>query len=290
MWDRLRRLERWLELGERPGAAVLEADGDGDLLRTGVDDIPALRQRCARVRAQCWDLRPRAARDEHLAVGPSWIAGAGDGLFSRVSLAAGDLVCRYGGQLHSARSAAALRERSYLMRIDQESNLRSCYVDPGPCLDVKARYINDCRTREGHNVAFRPVPEEGCAHIVALRDIAEGEELFMSYGAWYWDAHGGGTLLRPRCLAARLEALGAAVPTELARAAEGAAERGSGADGRDGRGGRDGGGSGSGGSGSDGDGGSGSSRDSDGSESDIDGVVEALECFKAFHRDQRPER
>ena len=33
---------------------------------------------------------------------------------------------------------------------------------------------------------FDKRPEEYCAHVTALRDIMDGEELFADYGRWYW--------------------------------------------------------------------------------------------------------
>ena len=47
-------------------------------------------------------------------------------------------------------------------------------------------YINDCLHPAGWNVEFVKQPAESCALVVALRDIAKGEEFFASYGKWYW--------------------------------------------------------------------------------------------------------
>ena len=41
-----------------------------------------------------------------------------------------------------------------------------------------------------HNVRFVKLWEERRADVVALRDIAAGEELFVSYGSNYWKVHG----------------------------------------------------------------------------------------------------
>lgn len=48
------------------------------------------------------------------------------------------------------------------------------------------RYINDCINQFGWNVAFLKSPEDSCAFVVATRDINEGEEIYVSYGKWYW--------------------------------------------------------------------------------------------------------
>lgn len=48
--------------------------------------------------------------------------------------------------------------------------------------DVTRRYINDCRNASLYNVAFRKLPEERKALVVALKDINPGEEIFVDYG------------------------------------------------------------------------------------------------------------
>lgn len=60
------------------------------------------------------------------------------------------------------------------------------YIDARTTLQVVARYINDCRNPALYNVVFDKKPEEGHALVVATRNIAAGEELYASYGKWYW--------------------------------------------------------------------------------------------------------
>lgn len=55
-----------------------------------------------------------------------------------------------------------------------------------PSYDHVRRYINDCINPAGWNVEFVKMPHLGCALVKATRDIAAGEELFVSYGAKYW--------------------------------------------------------------------------------------------------------
>ena len=57
-------------------------------------------------------------------------------------------------------------------------------------LHVLARYINDHADPSRHNVRFVKLWDERRADVVALRDIAAGEELFVSYGTNYWKVHG----------------------------------------------------------------------------------------------------
>ena len=49
-----------------------------------------------------------------------------------------------------------------------------------------ARYINDCRNKDGYNVTFLKSPEDCCAWVIATKDIICGEELFVDYGRLYW--------------------------------------------------------------------------------------------------------
>jgi hypothetical protein len=62
------------------------------------------------------------------------------------------------------------------------------FIDALPTKDVLARFINDPRLEERYNVAFEHIKEPDVWHcpVVAQRDIAIGEELFVSYGPRYW--------------------------------------------------------------------------------------------------------
>ncbi|CBJ33015.1 conserved unknown protein [Ectocarpus siliculosus] len=60
------------------------------------------------------------------------------------------------------------------------------YVDALDHPEVMARYINDCRNSWLYNVAFRKLPQESKALVVALKDIQPGQEIFVDYGRWYW--------------------------------------------------------------------------------------------------------
>ena len=262
---RLRDLERWYALGDRPSSQpssppvsvslssppppplppLLPPD-DSDLLASPVDDLGALRLRCDHVQEAMWAARPAPAVDAALRVGASIIAGAGDGLFATEAIGAGVACCFYSGNVHSLKSSMRLDDRSYLMRIgrpvaspwwchagrgegeeekrggivDAEADAPDCggkrahteavpspsspssstplaapldeiaagcvYVDPID-LRIKARYINDCVNPSGHNVRYVPIPAEERAHVVTLRAIEAGEELFVDYGAWYWE-------------------------------------------------------------------------------------------------------
>lgn len=68
------------------------------------------------------------------------------------------------------------------------------FVDALPTTNVLGRYINDpigpsgSVNEERCNVKFSHIQQPGIWHcpVIALRDIEEGEELFISYGPRYW--------------------------------------------------------------------------------------------------------
>mmetsp|Transcript_52016 Transcript_52016/g.156109 ORF Transcript_52016/g.156109 Transcript_52016/m.156109 type:complete len:159 (-) Transcript_52016:360-836(-) len=133
------------------------------------------------------------ARDDDLIPMPSGIAGAGRGLFfrprrpesdahpSRPIIRMGEVACYYCGHLHDFRSRGTLGDESYLMLVHGD-----LFVDPAPLEHIKARYINDPLNDRYVNCEFVPQPERLRCAVVATRDIAVGEELFVSYGEAYW--------------------------------------------------------------------------------------------------------
>lgn len=103
------------------------------------------------------------------------------GLFSKRAFLKGEIICKYVGDRLKTAEALRLKDKSYLMRLGEQS-----YVNAGPHKEVYSRYINDCINPAGWNVQFVKLPELGYALVVALRDIAPHEELFVDYGKRYW--------------------------------------------------------------------------------------------------------
>ena len=123
-----------------------------------------------------------------LAVRTSSVPGAGQGLFVERDVRKGQVVCAYTGQ--RINIAEMLRrkdpnDRAYVMGFGLNKYL--CARDRP---QVLARFINDHADPARHNVRFVKLWEERRADVVALRDIAAGEELFVSYGSNYWKVHG----------------------------------------------------------------------------------------------------
>ena len=74
-----------------------------------------------------------------------------------------------------------------MMRVGWDAVSSSiCWIDASSCTDVLARYINDPLLPVAYNVKFDKKPESGCAEVVATRDIAQGEEIYVDYGKDYW--------------------------------------------------------------------------------------------------------
>lgn len=158
---------------------------DLDLLHDECDDLDELRSRCLKVREQMNDCLPPHdhALDDQLVVKISSIPYAGKGLFNETgrTIKAGSTVCYYTGHRHNFKSQQSLQDKSYLLNVAAE-----IFVDPGPILAIKARYINDPLNEKIINCTFVPQPEHFRCAVVAKRDISPGEELFVSYGDQYW--------------------------------------------------------------------------------------------------------
>ena len=117
--------------------------------------------------------------DIGLAVRPSTIPDAGRGLFATRPFPRDAVVCVYTGDVLRTVEAVRLTDKAYLMRLGEQ-----VYVNATECdhSGVLARYMNDCCNDALYNVTFRKLPTRRCAEVVALRDIAPGEELNYDYG------------------------------------------------------------------------------------------------------------
>ena len=135
-----------------------------------------------------------------LAVKPSLIEGAGNGLFSEAAVQKGDWLCVYFGHQIS------LLDKLNASRSDKEASVSNLdyalggfkgmsSIDPGDTCCI-AKYVNDSilddsyDDRSGVNVEFVRSLPLGVAVIVAIRDIECDEELYVSYGKGYWKARG----------------------------------------------------------------------------------------------------
>lgn len=201
---RVENLCRWYELGVRPSLSEKEASPldvaahegkDDDLFASEADDLRRLLLRSIEAQDDLNTNLPPHPTTEHegsLRVAPSTIEGAGDGLFASAPIPRGAVVCHYAGYRHHYKSQQRLRDRAYVLKLQngwpKHDRRNDGFVDALPTKHVLARYINDARNEEKCNVAFEHIQEPGVWHcpVVARRDIAAGEELFVSYGPRYW--------------------------------------------------------------------------------------------------------
>ena len=106
---------------------------------------------------------------------------AGLGLFAARSFVEGQRICMYTGQRHGMKGEATRTPQGYVMILAD-----GLLIDAGPCPEVAARYANDNIRKDAINTCFKKEPKFLRAVLLAARDIAAGEELYVSYGKYYW--------------------------------------------------------------------------------------------------------
>lgn len=199
---RVQNLTKWYELGVRPSmssSSLLNQEAhaqDSDILQAEQDDLSTLQLRSLEAQDELntnLPPHPTGKYETQLEVAPSTIEGAGNGLFALTAIPKGDTVCHYTGYRHDYQSQKRLRDRSYVLKLQngwpKYDRRNDGFVDAHPTREVLARYINDPRNEDKCNVKFEYIQQPGVWHcpVVALRDIEVGEELFISYGPRYWE-------------------------------------------------------------------------------------------------------
>jgi hypothetical protein len=196
LFQRLETLETWRELAIRPTLKDCDPE-DQDLLTHEFDDVNELKHRCYQTRLKMNAVLPPVEIipkwDKYLLPRQSTIPEAGIGLFYEGSetIPEGTIICYYTGHLLDFRMSRTLQDTSYLMMVKGET-----FVDARTCLDVKARYINDPLNETAINCTF--VPMNYRSAVVTARTVQPGEELFATYGDYYWAQRQAlGTSLKP---------------------------------------------------------------------------------------------
>ena len=205
---RVQNLCKWYELGVRPSlssSSLLNLKAhegkDNDIFASKVDDLNTLLLRS--IQAQD-DLNtnlpphPLGEYEDQLKIAPSTIKDAGNGLFALVNIPKGATVCNYAGYRHHYQSQKRLKDRAYVLKLQngwpKHDRRNDGFINALPTKDVLARYINDPSgpigsiNEEKCNVKFEHIQEPNIWYcpVISLREIAEGEELFISYGPRYW--------------------------------------------------------------------------------------------------------
>ena len=136
-------------------------------------------------------LQPMFEREPKVYVDNSKADGGGKGLFARVKIKTGEVVCRYSGKLLSAKEATNLPANKWIADVELE-NGKVGGIDSSDAHNFSGRWAN-------HSLQYNAImvqDEEGIAYdmqsglhyveLEATRDIAKGEEIFTDYGKAYF--------------------------------------------------------------------------------------------------------
>lgn len=126
-----------------------------------------------------------------LLIKKSRIPNAGKGLYTTSFIRKGDLIVEYKGEKLSWNQC----EKRYGKNINKAKYL--FYVSKNNCVDAQlttealARYANDAEgfvKKKGLTNNSEYCIVKGKPYIIATRDIARGEEIFVDYQQEYWEA------------------------------------------------------------------------------------------------------
>jgi SET domain-containing protein len=129
----------------------------------------------------CWMTIP----DKDLYVAKSKIPAAGKGLFTKVFIPKGTLITEYVGQIQTWKEVKEEVDNDYIYYINSKH-----VINARPVMDALARYANDGEGREkirGISNNSKYMRKGMRVFIKAIKDIAEGEEILVSYGTEYWE-------------------------------------------------------------------------------------------------------
>lgn len=123
-----------------------------------------------------------------LIVKTSQLPNSGQGLFTDKPIKKGKKIIEYKGEI--------IDWKEYEKRVKEDKDGYLFYINKKRCIDAwstpqhKARYANDAeglsRVKGLKNNASYEIFGDKC-FIVSERDIAPGEEIFVSYSKEYWD-------------------------------------------------------------------------------------------------------
>ncbi len=119
----------------------------------------------------------------HFDVLPSTVEQAGKGLFSRVTIRAGDTIGEYTGEIvtDDEVNEEPYVDSDYVLWVCKDHNI----VGEGP-LANHTRYINHSNRPNGRIVCSTRWKK---ARIEAIRTIKPGDEVFIDYGPYYWEVY-----------------------------------------------------------------------------------------------------
>src|ERR1700741_3645196 len=123
-----------------------------------------------------------------LIVKTSQLPNSGKGLFTTKPIQKGAKIIEYKGEI--------IDWKEYERRVERDEDGYLFFINKKRCIDAyptpqyKARYANDAaglgRVKGLKNNSAYEIEGDQC-FIVAQKDIAAGEEIFVSYSKEYWD-------------------------------------------------------------------------------------------------------
>lgn len=123
-----------------------------------------------------------------LLVKKSQLPNAGKGLYTTTAIKKGEKVIEYLGEI--------IDWKEYEKRVERDEDGYLFFISKKRCIDAwntpqhKARYANDAaglsRVKGLSNNCNYEIEDDRC-FIVAKKDIAAGEEIFVNYTKEYWD-------------------------------------------------------------------------------------------------------
>ncbi len=120
---------------------------------------------------------------EQYTIQTSTIPNAGNGAFANIPLLKGTTLGYYKGKRLSKQQYDRLKDQSYVWELSSRSG--PIYVDgKDPKRSNWLRFLNDSRDRR---VNVEPYQYKGNIYYRTIKNIAPGQELFISYGDSYWD-------------------------------------------------------------------------------------------------------
>ena len=126
-----------------------------------------------------------ALLEQQLVVKKSTLPEAGLGLFTKESISKGSRIVEYKGKRTTWKEVENDYKNGYIYTIDSKH-----VIDAKTYKKALARYANDARgmvRRKGITNNAKYVVDGWNVFIEAIKDIAAGSEILVSYGQEYWD-------------------------------------------------------------------------------------------------------
>ncbi len=117
----------------------------------------------------------------YLIIKKSSIPNAGQGVYTEKFIPKNTAVCEYKGKIIDETDITNISNSDYLLSLDNGKFIDASDIDSGI-----GRYMNDSKICKTNNCMYAKCTERMAAYIITTRDIYPYEELFVSYGAPYW--------------------------------------------------------------------------------------------------------